>query len=104
VNFRVGDIQIDNQVLRNNDAIILKRQGGNARGGQSFVSLKYRIMKNEAIENLLHFKYFIFDLVPFELSLDGNFCDESHKYAVDVFELAKKYTIKSKQGEVIGAS
>jgi len=48
------------------------------------VTFKYLFHKNEAIENLLHYKYFMFDLVPFELNLDGNFCDEAYKYIVDV--------------------
>ena len=61
-------------------------------------------MKNEAIENLLYYKYFIFDLVPFELNIDGNFCDEAYKYAVDVFQLAAKYAFKTKNGEIVGAS
>lgn len=55
-------------------------------------------MKNQAIENLLYFKYFVFDLTPFELNIDGNFCDESYKYAVDVIQLATKYAFKTKHG------
>ena len=66
------------------------------------MSLKFLYIKNEAIENLLYYKYFIFDIVPFELSLDGNFCDESYKYAIDVFTLATKYALRMKQGEIVG--
>jgi len=43
-------------------------------------------------------------MVPFELNIDGNFCDESYKYAVDVFQLATKYALKTKQGEIVGTS
>ncbi len=46
----------------------------------------------------------MFDLVPFELNLDGNFCDEAYKYIVDVVQLATKYTLHKKQGEVLGGS
>ena len=50
-----------------------------------FIKLKVYFVKNEAIENLLYFKYIIFSIVPFELNLDGNFCDEVYKYILDVF-------------------
>ena len=40
----------------------------------------------------MHFKYFIFSIVPFELNLDGSFCDETYKYILDVFQLATKFT------------
>jgi hypothetical protein len=36
------------------------------------------------------------DIAPFELSLDGNFCDETYKYAIDVFTLATKYAMRMK--------
>jgi len=36
-------------------------------------------------------------LVPFELSLDGNFCDQSYKYLLDVFQLASKFTSRARQ-------
>ena len=39
---------------------------------------------NEAIENLHYYKYFILDLAPFDLNLDGNFCDEFYKYVIDI--------------------
>lgn len=51
----------------------------------NFLTLQYFFIKNQAIENLHYYKYFIFDVVPFELNIDGNFCDETYKYAVDVF-------------------
>jgi len=49
------------------------------------LSFKFLYVKNEAIENLLYYKYLFFDIVPFELNLDGHFCDETYKYVVDVF-------------------
>ena len=62
------------------------------RSSGDFIKLKYYFVKNEAIENLMHFKYFIFSIVPFELNLDGSFCDETYKYILDVFQLATKFT------------
>lgn len=50
-----------------------------------FVSLKLHYVNNEAIENLFYYKYFILTVVPFDLNLDGNFCDEFYKYIIDVF-------------------
>ena len=40
------------------------------------MTLKFCLLKNEAIENLICYKYFLLDVVPFDLTLDGNFCDE----------------------------
>lgn len=36
-------------------------------------------INNETIENLSYYKYFILEIIPLELKLDGNFCDESYK-------------------------
>ena len=60
-----------------------------------FIKLKVYFVKNEAIENLLYFKYIIFSIVPFQLNLDGNFCDEVYKYILDVFQLTSKFTLQS---------
>jgi len=49
----------------------------------------------------MQYKYFIFQIVPFELNLDGNFCDETYKYVLDVFQLATKFT---KQAEFVETS
>lgn len=96
-------MQIDNQVLRQNDAIIMKRDQFSK--AQNFLTLKFQLMKNQAIENLICYKYFVLDLVPFDLTLDGNFCDESYKYALDVMKLAKSYTLQNKQKSMMaGAS
>ena len=92
--FKTGDIQIDNQLHRQNDAIILKRQVGSHLTG-NFISLKYHFVANEAIENLLFYKYIILSVTPFELNLDGNFCDETYKYLYDVFNVAAKFTSRS---------
>ena len=62
------------------------------RGQDSFLKVKYYLLKNEAIENLKHYKYILFNLVPFELNLDGNFCDETYKYALEVLRLASKFS------------
>eukprot|EP00347_Sterkiella_histriomuscorum_P015009 403358661 len=32
------------------------------------------------------------DLAPFDLNLDGNFCDEFYKYILDIFSHAKRYS------------
>lgn len=52
-------------------------------------------MANEAIENLMFYKYIILNVTPFELNLDGNFCDETYKYLYDVFNVAAKFTSRS---------
>lgn len=62
------------------------------RNQDSFLKVKYYLLKNEAIENLKHYKYILFNLVPFELNLDGNFCDETYKYALEVLRLASKFS------------
>lgn len=54
-------------------------------GHGDFITVKFNFVKNQAIENLLYYKYFILKIVPFELNLDGNFCDETYKYVIDVF-------------------
>lgn len=65
-------------------------------GHGDFLQIKYHFVKNQAIENLLYYKYFILSIVPFELSLDGNFCDETYKYILDVFQLTSKFTSRSR--------
>ena len=47
-------------------------------------------VNNEAIENLYYYKYFFLELAPFELNLDGNFCDEFYKYVLDILIQTKK--------------
>ena len=84
VAFKAQDIQIDNQLCRQPDAIILKREH-QVLGHEDFINVKFHFVKNQAIENLLYYKYFILKIVPFELNLDGNFCDETYKYVLDVF-------------------
>jgi hypothetical protein len=66
------------------------------RGRGDFMRLKFHFVKNEAIDNLMYYKYFIFNIIPFELNLDGNFCDETYKYILDVFQLATKFTSRAK--------
>jgi len=51
VSFKAGEVQIDNQLLRQNDAIILKREQS-MRGFGEFLSIKCHIVTNDAIENL----------------------------------------------------
>ena len=65
-------------------------------GHGDFLQIKFHFVKNQAIENLLYYKYFMLSLVPFELNLDGNFCDETYKYILDVFRLTSKFTSRSK--------
>jgi hypothetical protein len=57
--------------------------------------LKYHFVANEAIENLMFYKYIILTVTPFELNLDGNFCDETYKYLIDVFNVAAKFTSRT---------
>jgi hypothetical protein len=49
-----------------------------------FITLKMDYVNNEAIENFHHFKLFFLELAPFDLSLDGNFCDVLYKYFLDI--------------------
>ena len=64
-------------------------------GHGDFLLVKFHFVKNQAIENLLYYKYFIVSIVPFELNLDGNFCDETYKYILDVFQLTHKFTSRA---------
>jgi hypothetical protein len=50
-----------------------------------------RIKNASTIDNLLIYKYFYLNLSPFDLNLDGNFCDELYKYAADIASHANKY-------------
>ncbi len=54
--------------------------------------MKMHYVINDTIENLYYYKYFVLELTPFNLNLDGNFCDEFYKYSLDVFTSAKRYT------------
>ena len=55
-----------------------------------FITLKLDYVINEAIENFHHIKIFFLELAPFDLNLDGNFCDEIYKYIFDVMSNSKK--------------
>jgi hypothetical protein len=55
-----------------------------------FITLKLDYVINEAIENFHHIKIFFLELAPFDLNLDGNFCDEIYKYVFDVMSNSKK--------------
>ena len=57
-----------------------------------YLELKIHSVNNEAIENLYYYKYFFLELAPFDLNLDGNFCDEIYKYALDIFSHTKKHS------------
>jgi hypothetical protein len=70
----------------------LKREPSRSRVKIDFIKLKYHRVVNEAIEYLLHYKYFILAVAPFDLNLDGNFCDETYKYLLDIFHVAAKFT------------
>ncbi len=74
--------------MTSNQAIILKRMQG--YGNKNFVSFKVQLVNNEQIDNFYHFKVFLLDLVPFDLTLDGNFCDEFYKYIMDTLQSTKK--------------
>lgn len=55
-----------------------------------FLTLRLVYVNNEAIENFHHFKLFFLELAPFDLNLDGNFCDEIYKYILDVMSNSQK--------------
>jgi hypothetical protein len=74
-------------LVRQNDAIILKRQQDETI---KFLTFKLNYVKNDAIENFHHLKLFFLELAPFDLNLDGNFCDEIYKYILDVMSNSKK--------------
>lgn len=57
-------------------------------------------MKNEAIENLYFFKYFYLMIIPFNLNLDGNFCDEIFRYLQDIFQQTRKYQALDKNKQL----
>ena len=44
--------------------------------------MQYQI--NESIDNFYQYKLFFLDIAPFDLNLDGNFCDEFYKYTLDI--------------------
>jgi hypothetical protein len=60
-----------------------------------FITLKLDYVINEAIENFHHIRLFFLELAPFDLNLDGNFCDEIYKYIFDVMSNSKKLNQQS---------
>jgi len=84
IKFVVQDLQIDNQLVRQNDAIILRKQFKN---DLHFFTLK---MHYTTSISWFGWKYFVMELVPFDLTLDGNFCDEFYKYTIDILLNSKK--------------
>jgi hypothetical protein len=62
--------------------------------------LKFNKEKNLSIENLIVFKYIIVAIVPFNIMIDGTFCDEIFLYSKDVVSLVKRYTLRKKNLEV----
>ncbi|CDW86490.1 UNKNOWN [Stylonychia lemnae] len=97
ISFRADTTQIDNQLVRQNDAIIFKKQ---MRDGSKQIVLKVHIIDNQAIENLYYYKYFYLELAPFDLNVDGNFCDEFYKYTLDIFSQAKSFTQQSSFNQI----
>ena len=98
---KAEDFQIDNQLVRKSDEIIIKRDPDidsqdSALVNEYFLHLKVQYMKNEAIENLYFFRYFILWVIPFNLNLDGNFCDEMFRYGSDIIQQTKKYQTQDK--------
>lgn len=87
--------------MRKSDEIIIKRDPDidsqdSALTAEHFLHLKVQYMKNEAIENLYFFRYFYLMLIPFNLNLDGNFCDEMFRYGSDIIQQTKKYQTQDK--------
>lgn len=74
---------MDNQVSRQYDSIIFKRQERDKNHGD-FFCVKFNLEKNSTIENLIVFKYIIIAIVPFNILIDGTFCDEMYMYGKDV--------------------
>lgn len=56
---------------------------------RKFLVLEIDQVKNDAIENLIYYKYFTLEFCPFDLNLDGNFCDEFYKYILDIISSTK---------------
>lgn len=98
LSLRVGDVQMDNQVSRQYDAIIFKRQERDKNKGD-FFCLKFNLEKNLTIENLIVFKYIIVAIVPFNIMIDGTFCDEMFLYGKDVMALVSRYALRRKHLE-----
>lgn len=63
---------------------------------ENFINLKVQYLKNDAIENLYFFKYFYLMIIPFNLNLDGNFCDEMFRYGSDILQQTRKYSAQDK--------
>ena len=55
-----------------------------------FLKLKMHYVDNESIDNLIYYKYFFLELAPFDLNLDGNFCDEFYKYSLEILSNTAK--------------
>ena len=49
-----------------------------------FINLKVQYVVNDAIQNLYFFRYFYLVIAPFNLNLNGNFCDEMIRYGSDI--------------------
>lgn len=92
---------MDNQVSRLYDSIIFKRQERDRNRGD-FFCVKFNLEKNLTIENLIVFKYIIIAIVPFNIMIDGTFCDEMYLYTKDVISLIKRYTLRRKHLEASG--
>lgn len=97
---KASDFQIDNQLVRKRDEIILKRDSELASQDSiiknDFVVIQVQYIRNDAIQNLHFFKYFSLMIIPFSLNLDGNFCDEMFRYGQDILQLTRKYNVKNR--------
>ena len=97
---RASDFQIDNQLVRKRDEIILKRDselaGQDSVINNDFVVIQVQYITNDAIQNLHFFKYFSLMIIPFSLNLDGNFCDEVFRYGQDIIQQTRKYKVQNR--------
>jgi len=98
LSLKVGDLQMDNMVSRQYDAILIQRQERDKNHGD-FFRLKYNLQKHQAIENLIVFKYLTIEIVPIQLMIDGNWCDEVFLYSKDVVQLIQRHTLRKKHLE-----
>jgi len=73
---------------------------GVAAGRTNFIHFKIQYINNEAIENFYHFKIFFLELAPFDLNLDGNFCDEFYKYILDILQNTKRIQLQQSSGNI----
>jgi len=101
---RAGDFQIDNQLVRKRDEIILKRDselaGQDSVINNDFVVIQVQYITNDAIQNLHFFKYFSLRITPFSLNLDGNFCDEVFRYGQDILQQTRKYKVQNRNSKL----